>query len=190
MDAEWRLPRKYEKPFRDALNHAGHKRVDELRAMLVEMTDQQVGAAIQLCGLVAAYTVIDVVGRKWPTDKGLRMMAEKTAESAGANAWHGVTTQNLYLFMSKCALGFEDLAEVLGSVFEDSNDLLMAPFFFTIQLLGTFGPTEQSVAEFLDIIEDAYEKAWLLDLNLLPALMVRARMPQPEGASDGNPGSR
>lgn len=36
------------------------------------------------------------------------------------------------------------------------------------------------------MIEDAYEKAWLLDLNLLPALMVRARMPQPEQAIDAN----
>lgn len=178
MNMETGFPQKYERPFRDALNHAGSKRVDELRAALRGMTEEQVGASIQLCAYVAAYTMSDVVSRRWPTDAEVRQIAEGTAKSAGVNAWPGVTAQNLYLFLSRCALGFEDLAEVLGSTFEDTDDLLMAPFFLTVNLLGTFGPDEQSISEFLDVIEDAYEKAWLLDLNLLPALMVRARTSQ------------
>lgn len=179
MAAGQGIPLKYEKSFRDALNHAGHKRVEELRALLGGMSDHEVAAAVQLCGLTAAYTAINVVSRRWPTDEGLRLIGEKTEESAGSDRWPGVTTQNVYLFLSRCALGFEDFTEVLGSAFKDADDLLMAPFFVTVQVLGTFGPKEKSIGEFLDMVEDAYEKAWQLDLNLLPALMVRARIPQP-----------
>lgn len=179
-----RIPRKDEEAFRDAINHASHKRINELRAQLETMSDEQVATAIRLCAFVSAYTAIDVVSRRWPTDEGVRMIAEKTARSAGENAWPGVTEENLYLFLSRCALGFEDLSAVLGNEFKDGYELLMAPFFWTIHLLATFGPKELSVAQFLDVIEDAYEKAWLLDLNLLPALMVRARMPQ-QGQTPG-----
>lgn len=185
-----RIPRKDEEAFRDAINHASHKRVDELRAHLNSLTDEQVATAINLCAFVSAYTAIDVVRRRWPTDDEIRQIADGTAKSAGENPWPGVTAQNLYLFLSRCALGFEDLSTVLGSEFKDTDDLLMAPFFWTIHLLATFGPQGLSVADFLDVVEDAYEKAWLLDLNLLPALMVRARMPQPGQASDAGAGKK
>jgi hypothetical protein len=189
MNTETGLPRKYEKPFRDALNHAGHMRVDELRTALRGMTDEQAGAGIQLCAFVSAYTVIDVVSRRWPTDSEIRQIADGTAEIAGSDTWPGVTGQNVYLWLSRCAFGFEDLAEVLGKEFKDTDDLLMAPFFLTIDVLATFLPKGQSIGGFLDVIEDAYEKAWQLDLNLLPALMVRSRMPRPEqGPGAGNSG--
>lgn len=190
MNTGYGIPQKDEEAFRAALNHAGHKRVDELRSALDRMTDQQIATAVRLCGFVSAYTVIDVVNRRWPTDEGVRLIAEKTARSAGANAWPGVTEQNLHLFLSRCALGFEDFTVVLNDAFPDADDLLMAPFFLTIQLLGTFGPSEQSISAFLDVVEDAYEKAWQLDLNLLPALMVRARMPQPGKTPDSAAGNK
>jgi len=148
------------------------------------MTDEQVAAGIQLCAFVAAYAAIDVVSRRWPTDEGVRQMAEGTARAAADDVWPGVTAQNVYLFLSRCALGFEDLAEVLGSEFKGTDDLLMSPFFLTINFVATYGPREQSIGDFLDVIEDAYERAWQLDLNLLPALMVRARMPQPKQAGE------
>jgi hypothetical protein len=40
------------------------------------------------------------------------------------------------------------------------------------------------------VIEDAYEKAWLLDLNLLPALMIRARVQQKQQAPDATAGGQ
>jgi hypothetical protein len=90
----------------------------------------------------------------------------------------GVTERNVYLFVSHCALGFKPYAEVFGDIFDDPREFFAVPFFLTVSVLATFVPKEQTIWEFLEAIEDAYEKAWLLDLNLLPALMVRARMPQ------------
>jgi hypothetical protein len=49
--------------------------------------------------------------------------------------------------------------------------------------MATYGPREKQWWEFLDVIEDAFEKAWSTDLNVLPALMVLARMPAPPAAA-------
>ncbi|MBO0804206.1 MAG: hypothetical protein J2P25_14170 [Nocardiopsaceae bacterium] len=190
MDARWRLPREFEEPFRDALDHAAKRRIGELRALLQGLTDQQTDVAVNMCGFVCAYTAINTVSRRWPTDGGLRLMAEKATEGTGRDAPYGVTEQNVYLFLSKCALGFKTYPEVFADAFDDPDVFLSAPFHITVNLLGTFVPKDKTIWEFLDVIEDAYEKAWLLDLNLLPALMVRARMPQPEGVSDASGGSR
>jgi hypothetical protein len=180
MNDSRRFPKEFEEPFRDALDHAAKRRTAELRVLRERLTAQQVEATVGLCGLAAAYTAINAVGRKWPTDSGLRLMAKKTVEDGNRDEQSGVTEQNMYLFLSECALGFKPFAKVFAGVFEDPDEFFAAPFFLTINLLATFLPEGQTVWEFLDVIEDAYEKAWLLDLNLLPALMVRARMPQPE----------
>ncbi|MBO0803741.1 MAG: hypothetical protein J2P25_11805 [Nocardiopsaceae bacterium] len=190
MTESWRLPREYEEPFREALDHASKRRIGDLHALLRGLTEQQATAAISLCGYVCAYTAINTVSRRWPTDGGLRLMAEKTPKGVEEDAPYGVTEENVYLYLSKCALGFQSYADVFGDVFGSLEETLAAPFFITVDLMATFLPKGQTIGDFLDIIEDAYEKAWLLDLNLLPALMVRARMPQPEGASDGSGGSR
>jgi hypothetical protein len=81
----------------------------------------------------------------------------------------------------ECAFGFEPYADV-GDVFEDAHELLAAPFFFTINMILRFHPDGKSFGEFLNMIETAYEAAWLLDFNLLPARMVRARMQQEQQA--------
>lgn len=180
MNANWILPRKFEEPFREALGHAGKRRTTELRSLLGRMEEQQLDVAANMCSFVAAYTAINVVSGRWPTDSGLRLMAEKTVQGFEADAQFGVTEQNVYLFLSRCALGFEPFPDVFGDVFTTPEEMVAAPFFLTIDLLATFAPKEQTLWEFLDVIEDAYEKAWLLDLNLLPALMVRSRMPKPD----------
>jgi hypothetical protein len=188
MSESWRIPAGVEETFREALDHAGKGRVSELHAMPGHLSTEQIDGSVGLCGLVAAYTAIDVVERRWPTDAGVRRMAKKTAES-GRDAQRGVTQENVYRFLSKCALGFKPFAEVFGDSFEDPREFFAAPFFMTVDLLATFTPDGQTIWEFLDVIEDAYEKAWLLDLNLLPALMVRARMQQkpqaPNATADG-----
>lgn len=180
MSPGWRLPQEIEKPFRDALDHAAKGRVNELHDLLRSLTEEQIASAISLCGFATAYTAIDVVERRWPTDAGLRQMAAKTVEGDNPAERFGVTEQNVYLFVSQVALGFKPYVEVFGSVFADPAELFAAPFFITVDVLASFVPKGQTIWEFLELIEDSFEKAWLLDLNLLPALMVRARIPQPE----------
>lgn len=129
---------------------------------------------------MTAYAAIDVVSRRWPTDDGLRLIAKKAVAGENPDANFGVTEENVYLFLSEVALGFKPYEDVFGRIFEDPHELLAAPFFFTINVLVRSLPEGTSFGGFLNMIEDAYEKAWLLDLNLLPALMIRARMPQPD----------
>jgi hypothetical protein len=190
MHPSWRIPAEAEESFREALNLASTRRVSELHIMLERLPEEQLAGIVGLCGFVTAYTAIDVVERRWPTDAGLHRMAQGITEGENRDEQFGVTEQNLYLWLSQCALGFRAYAEVFGDLFDDPYKFLAAPFFFTVNVLIRFRPKETPIGDFLDMIEDAYEKAWLLDLNLLPALMVRARMPQPQQASDTSAGSR
>lgn len=130
-----------------------------------------------------------MVERRWPPDASVRRMAEGVAR-AKADAPYGVTEENAYLFLSRCALGFESYGDVFGDAFEDADTFAAAPFFLTIDMLAAFRPKDKSIWEFLDVIEDSYERAGLLDLNLLPALMMRARMPLPEQPPNASVGER
>lgn len=179
MNSSWSIPEETEKPFRKALDHASQRNIDELHSTLEQLTKEQLESAVGLCGLISAYVAINAVKRRWPTDGGLRHMAMRAVEGENQDERYGVTEQNLYLWLSKCALGFNAYAEAFDGVFDDPRELMIAPFFFTINLLARFHPEDVSVTDFLNQIEAAYEGAWLLDLNVLPALMVRARMPQP-----------
>lgn len=183
MQPTWRIPEEIEKPFRTALTHATTRNIDELHSLLDSLSKEQLEGSVGLCGLASAYTAIDVTERKWPTDAQVRRMAQGITEGKNPDKQHGVTEQNLYLWLSQCALGSGNYADVFDSIFEDPHQYMAAPFFFTTNLLIRFKPKDKSETEFLSLIEAAYEGAWQLDLNLLPALMVRARMPQAGQAS-------
>lgn len=190
MQPSWRLPEESEKPFRTALGHAAKRRSSELGDMLAQMSDEQLAGAVGLCAIVSAYTAIDVTKRKWPTDPQLDEIAKVTVEGGTSFAEFGVTEKNVHLWLSQCALGFKSYADVFGDRFDDSYKFLAAPFFLTVNLLATFVPKGQTIWEFLNTIETAYEAAWQADLNLLPALMVRARMPQAEQTLGATPGNK
>ena len=189
MHPSWRIPVGNEKPFRDALNHASMRRAGELHSMLQQMPEEQLAGSTGLCSYVSAYTAIDVVSRRWPTDDGLRRMAQAIAEEDNSYEQFGVTEQNMYLWLSQCALGFNAYNSVFVDVFDDTRKFMAAPFFFTVNMLSRFRPKESTMGDFLDMIETAYETAFALDLNVLPALMVRDRITrkvQAQGAGTGN----
>ena len=176
MQTTWRIPQETEKPFRAALDHASMRRVSELHSMLERLPEDQLAGAVGLCGLATAYTAIDVVERMWPTDAQLRRIAERTVAGENPDEQFGVTEQNVYLWLSQVAFGLRAYSEVFGDLFDDPYKFLAAPFFFTINLLARSIPKGTTVGDFLNLIENAYEGAGVLDLNLLPALMVRARL--------------
>lgn len=180
MQPSWKLPEETEKPFRDGLGHAAKRRVTELHGMLKQLSTEQLAGMVTLSCYVAAYTAIDVVERQWPNDAQVRRMAQKTVEGGTSFAEFGVTEENVYRFLSHCALGGQPYEDVFANIFPNPPEFFAAPLFITANVLATFVPQGKTIWEFLDLIEAAYEGAWLLDLNLLPALMVRARMPQSE----------
>jgi hypothetical protein len=170
------IPDESEHFFREALNHAGQCHVSELHDMLEPMPDEQLSGIIGLCGLVSAYTVIDVMGRAWPTDDGLRQIAHVITEEGKDYEQFGVTEQNLHLWLSQCAIRFNAYAEVFVDTFDDPRMFVAAPFFFTANIVARFRPRESRTGDFLDMIENAYESAFAFDPKLLPALMVRDRI--------------
>lgn len=178
MQPIWRIPASIEDPFRETLGRVIEHRIGELHSALEQMSQEELEGGVGLCGLVSAYVVIDTVGRRWPADVHMRRMAQKIAEAESRDAEYGVTEENLYLWLSKCALGFKPYAEIFESVFENPYTFLAAPYFFTRHLLSRFRPKGKTAAEFLEDIEKAYEMAGLLNRDLLPALMVQERMSQ------------
>lgn len=179
----WKLSEEIEKPFRHALDRAAKGKPDEVRELLHGMTDEQIAGCLTMSGWVAAYTAINAVSRRWPTDHGLHVLAQKVVEGGNRDEAQGVTEENVYKYVSEVALQCKSYADVFDGVFEDPGESLSAPLFIAVNVLTTFLPKDKTIWEFLDQIETAYEAAYLVDLNVLPALMVRARMPQPEQQS-------
>jgi len=168
-----RLSPDVEKPFRDALGHAIRNEIDKMEQGLLRLTDEQIVGCLSLCAAVAGYVAIDACGRQWPIDKNLRGMAERTTKSDNAQAF-GLKAEDSYAYMKRVALGGEMVNAVLSPI-EDAGTL---SFVITGFLLVAFRATaEEHWWQYLDRIEEAWEAALVTDLDLLPALMLRARRP-------------
>lgn len=159
-----------EKPFRKALGHAIRNELEEMRAALLPLTDEQIASCLGLCAIVSGYVAIEVCGRQWPDEDNLRRIAETTTRSAYARE-SGLAAEDSYAYVKRVALG----AEALEEVFSPPADAAALSFVITGHLLAAFCPTGQDWWEFLNRIEEAFEVAQTADLDLLPALMLRAR---------------
>ena len=73
--------------------------------------------------------------------------------------------------------------EPLNTVLSPPEDAATLSFVITGRLLVAFGPAAQHWWEYLNKIEEAMEVALAADLDLLPALMLRARRATSPGAS-------
>lgn len=173
-----RIAPEAEKPFRKALGHAARGELEEMEKLLAGISEEQVAEGLSLCVLVAGYTAIDVCGREWPNDANLHRIAKGT--TTGSNAQKvGLQERDVYDFVTRASLRFEPV----NSVFPEPERMVMLPFLITAHLLVSFGPREKEWWEFLDSIEESFEAADAVDLDLLPALMLRSR----RAASTGTP---
>ena len=125
--------------------------------------------------LVTGYVAIDACERRWPNDASVRNIAEHVANTGRIVKDIGLNTQQVYDFISRVALHFESPEDV----FPVADEAVRLPFIVTAHTLGTYRPREMEWWEFLDVIEDAIERAWAMDLDVFPALMLRSRMPTP-----------
>jgi len=173
MTIPWISPN-IEKPFRNVLGHAVRNEIDELHGVLLGLTDRQIINCANLSAFVAGYIAITACGRQWPIDKNLRRIGEGATISSSALAF-GLKADDVYAYVKRVALG----GETADAVFPTAEDPITLSFFITGQLLVAFGKVEEHWWDYLTRIEEAYEAAQATDLDLLPALMLRARRPVP-----------
>ena len=157
-----------EEPTREMLGHAIRGEMRDLAALIRSVGDERYRQALGLCLTAAAYVAVDVAGR-WPTDADVREVARLVSERGTEIP---LAQEDVYDYLSGSALGFKSLPEALG------DDLAAAtlPVFITGTLLVAFRPEGKKWWDYLDQIWGAYEKAEALDMSVLPALQVRARM--------------
>ncbi len=167
-----------EKPFRDALGHAIRNEFEEMRQVLLRLSEEQIAYCLSLCVHVSGYIAIDVCGRQWPNEVNLHVIAEAATKSTFARQF-GLKAKDSYAFVKRVALGFEPL----DKVFPSPEDAATLSFVITGHLLAAFGRGDEDWWEYLNRIEEVYEVAQATDLDLLPALMLRSRRLTSPGAS-------
>jgi hypothetical protein len=173
-----RLSPDIEKPFRDALGHAIRNEIDEMHEGLLRLTDEQIASCLSLCAFTSGYVAIDVCGRQWPDEDNLRRLGEATTKSNNARAF-GLKAEDSYAYVKRVALRGEPLDTVLSP----PEDAATLSFVITGRLLVAFRTADQHWWEYLNKIEEATEAALAADLDLLPALMLRARRLTSPGAA-------
>ena len=169
-----------EKPFRDALGHAIRNELEEMREVLLRLNQEQFASCLSLCAHVSGYVAIDVCGRQWPNEANLRVIAEAATKSTFARQF-GLKAEDSYTYVKRVALGFEPL----DKVFPSPEDAITLSFAITSHLLAAFGRGDEEWWEYLNKVEEVYEVAKATDLDLLPALMLRARRLTAPGAAQG-----
>jgi hypothetical protein len=157
-----------EEPTRDMLGHAIRGERSDLAALIRSAGNERYRQVLGLCLTAAAYVAVDVSGR-WPTDADTREIARVVAERGTEIK---LDQADVYDYLSGAALGFRPLPEALG----DDTAAAALPVLITGSLLFTFRPAGQKWWDYLDQILSAYETAETVDLSVLPALQVRARM--------------
>lgn len=165
-----RIDPEVEAPTRKMLGHAMRGELDEIPSVLQTIGDQRAREAIGLCVLIAGYTAVDVCGKQWPTPAEVRKIADNMA---AAETRFTLDPTQVYAYLSRSALGFESLDQV----FSTPGDIAMQPILMTASMLVTYGPQEKDVWEFLDEAEEALEATDSIKPSVLPAMILRSRMP-------------
>jgi hypothetical protein len=167
-----------EKPFRKALGHAIRNEHEEMRQVLLSLTDEQIVSCLGLCAAVSGYVAIDVCGKQWPDEDNLHRLAQATTKTTYAREF-GLKAEDSYAYVTRVALR----AEPLDKVFPSPEGGATPSFVITGHLLGVFHLANEEWWEFLNRIEEAFEVAQSANLDLLPALMLRSRRLTSPGAS-------
>lgn len=158
---------KIEAPLRDMLGHSIRTELDDVARIMTKTGDKAYAEALTLCIQATAYITIDV-GKRWPTDAGLRECAKIAARSRTDLP---VTEDEMYQYLKRSVFGFEPLK----AVFPDDEKLGSVPLFTTANLLVSFTPKGQHWDDYLDTIWNSIEAAEKAGFAILPALMYRHR---------------
>jgi hypothetical protein len=173
-----------EEPTRDLLKQVIRGEYHEIAKILEVLGEQRFQECLSLCLRVAGYIVIDVCGHMWPTESGLRRIAQLTAQT---DLGYELPESDVYDFLARAVLGFEPLAEV----FANKERAASAPLLTTASLLVAYRPHGRHWWEYLDVIEGALEEAAPLSRAAFPAALLlsrRARALESRGAAERTAG--
>jgi len=163
-----RIDPKVEKPTRTMLAHAVRGELDELSGVIQGIEDEQrFRDCLDMCVIIAGYVAVDVLGPEWPTETGLRRMAQNAAK---AEDEYRLDESQVYDYLRKSAVGFQGL----DRVFATSEEMASWPIVITASLLTTFCPRGKEIWSYLDDIEEALEQAGSVKPSAYPAMILMA----------------
>lgn len=166
-----RIDKAVEGPTRKMLGHAMRGELDALPATAATLGgDMRRQESLELCVLISGYVAVDVCGAQWPTDAAVRKLADDTAAATTA---FPLDPSILYTYLARAALGFEPLDRVFPNRTEETFD----PVLMTAALLMTHHPKTTDVWQYLNETEEALEAAVTAKRTLIPAMILRAHMP-------------
>jgi hypothetical protein len=166
-----RIPPEAEDAFRNALGHAARAETEALGHALDSLAEEKLASCVWLCTVATGYAAIDACGREWPNESNLRIIAANTVQSNDNAQKLGLTEQEVYDFVARVSLRFEPINEV----FPEPERQIILPFYITAHVLIAIHPEEGKWWNLLDKIEAMFEVSEAADLDLTPALMLRAR---------------
>ncbi|HEY3686173.1 MAG TPA: hypothetical protein VGL93_24285 [Streptosporangiaceae bacterium] len=171
-----RIDPQVEDPTRTMLAHAVRGELDELtEAIRAVGDDQRFRECLGLCVAVAGYIAVDVLGPEWPTDAGLRRMAENAAK---AESELDLDETQVYTYLRETAIGFQGL----DRAFPTMEEMASWPIVMTASLLATFCPRDLEIWAYLDEIEEALEIADSIKPSVYPAVALQAHRREAGGS--------
>lgn len=163
-----RIDKKVEKATRDMLSTASRGELDELEEIIRKIGNgEQFLECLGLCVRIAGYVALDVLGPGWPTEAGLRRMAENAANSEDV---YDFSADEIYNFLRNGAVGFQPIEQV----FPNPEEMAVAPIAMTAGLLLSYRPREQDIGAYLNDIEDGIELAESVKPSVYPAMILAA----------------
>jgi hypothetical protein len=159
---------KIEGPTRAMISHAIRGERDQYTGVIEDVGEERFLQCLGLCRRIAGYVVIDVSGHKWPSDFDLRDIARRMA---AVELDLDLSEPAVYDYLSRCALGFEPLADV----FPDKGQAGVVPVSVAAALLVAYRRHGTDWWDYLEQIERALEIAAQLPEGAFPAALLLSR---------------
>jgi hypothetical protein len=176
-----RINIKAEKALREAIGNVPRVDVDQITAPFAVHDDAERAMALGLALVVTCYVGVNACGGRWPNDASLRQIAEDLATTGTTAERMRLNAEEIYAYLSRAAFG----PERVGDVMPDEPAFTRLPIIVAQRALVVYCPKNMDMWDYLDRIESAIEAASALDVSVLPAAVMLAYLPKPEGGDRG-----
>lgn len=155
---------------RDLFEVAVKGELEKIPSLADSLSEEDRAQCLQLSVLTTGHLAIAIVKNRWPTDDGLRRIAQNLA-----NAKLRVTLDedDVYTFLARVVFGFEHIERV----FPDLGKAFMLTVLVSANLLLVCCPEDTTMWRYMDQIEDAVEATSELPAHAIPSVVYRSRVP-------------